>query len=91
MSHKKNFILLYMHIYVDIHIFIIFLGQNFTYHHQVFLALRKLRCQVQVLLFQKYVVLPEDPLINELNNLSVEWEKVEGLLPSVTCWFLNHL
>ena len=78
------FCLLFLYIYILI-------AHSFTFHHQVYLSLKKIRCQVEVLINQKYSVLTEDSLHIELTNLKEEWNRIEKLLPSSVCWFLNVL
>lgn len=69
----------------------LFIDHNYTFHHQVYLSLKKIRCQVEVLLNQKHSILIDDPLHNKLTSLEERWNSIEKLLPSSVCWFLNVL
>ncbi|XP_035227577.1 uncharacterized protein LOC118199829 [Stegodyphus dumicola] len=67
------------------------LNQGFTYHHQVFLALKKLYCQVKVLESQICFLIGDNVLISSVKDMVDKWLYIERRLPAIICWFIHKL
>ncbi|KAG8192294.1 hypothetical protein JTE90_002118 [Oedothorax gibbosus] len=66
-------------------------SEGFAYAHQGFLALKKLHCQLEVLLGQVDNICNNSYLRNSLKDISSDWQNIKKHLTFITCWFLQQL